>query len=675
MKVASVPVEVEYTKFEGGLIQDFPAISFPPGAMFAGSNYVAGTNGGYRKIDGYERYSGQPAPSDADYVYLEVTFSGTVSVGDTITGDVSGETGQVIVVGSDYLDITKASGTFVEESFKVGGVAKGTITGVFANGEINALRVATAKAAAADVYRDDISAPAGSGPVRGLGMLKGTTYCFRDNVGATAGLIFKPTVSGWEEVDLYFELSFDTGVGEISDGDSITQLVTGATADVKRVVLESGAWGSTAAGRLILDNIAGPFSAINDIQVSAATQVTSTSLATQITILPGGRYETRAYNFSGSLDTRRLYGCDGVNRGFEFDGDTYVPINTGMTTDTPEYVYTHKKQLFFSFKASSQNSGPGTPYEWTAISGAAEIAVGDDITGYLQLPGEALAILSRNSSHQLVGNSVDDIVLYIINEEIGCIPRTAQNIGYAYCFDDRGITKTSQSQDYGNFRLSTISRNIQPAINLMRQVVVASTVYRSDDQYRVYGSDGSGICMTIVDGKFSFSNFLYPDAVSCSVSGEDSTGKDVVFLGFANGMVCQANKGSSFDGEDIEAFIMLPFNNSKSPTMLKTYRKGIMEMSSEAYTAIKFSTNFGYGDLSLPESVVNNVGVSGVGGVWDVSSWGEFFYDTEVVNSPSFRINGTSINMSITAYSKSSIDLGHKLDGIIVHYTPRRIVR
>ena len=676
MKLPTTRTVPEYIPFKGGLDLELPSISKYPGALDICKNYVADSSGGYSRVDGYERYSGQPSPSAAVYYYVPFTATDTVAVGDDVTGADSGATGTVVTVGTGYINITKVVGTFQEEVLNVSGSPVGSVTGdLVYNGETTPLLHATALAAAAADYRSDITAPTGSGAMRGLGILKGVLYCFRDNAGATAGLIYKATTAGWVAITLYHEISFDTGIATIADGAAVTQLVSGATAVVKRTVHESGTWGSTAAGRLILTTIVGTFSATNDIQVGGVTKMTSTSLATQIAILPGGRYELRSYNFYGSLNTRRFYGADGVNHGFEFDGDVYVPLHTGMTTDTPEYVYTFKNQLFLSFKGSSQNSGIGSPYQWTAVSGAAEIALGDDITGYIGLPGKTMGILSRNSSSQLIGSSVADYVLDSISDEVGGIARTAQRIGQAYCLDDRGIVMIYPTDKYGNFEQSTVSRRVQTLIRAMRPVVVASTVYRSKNQYRLYGSDGTGICMTILDRGHAFTKFIYPDNMVCAVSGEDTTGKNIIFLGSDEGMVYQADKGSSFDGAAIEAFIGLPYNHSKSPSNIKSYRKVIVEMTGSGYSSLSYYPSFSYGSTDIPEHPAQTLISESTGGYWDVSNWDEFFWDGVAVGNTSLSITGNGTNMALTIYGNSAIDLGHRLDGVIIHYITRRMIR
>ncbi len=87
-----------------------------------------------------------------------------------------------------------------------------------------------------------------------------------------------------------------------------------------------------------------------------------------------------------------------MNKAFEFDGDVYIPINTGMTVDTPLHIIAHKKMLHLSFRASLQSSSIGFPFQWSAITGANEIGMGEDISGMLTQPGDVLAIATRNST-------------------------------------------------------------------------------------------------------------------------------------------------------------------------------------------------------------------------------------------------------------------------------------
>ena len=680
MKLIPVKTDQEYTRLWGGLDQSTNAIAIPPGAAITALNYEPGIAGGYKRIDGYERYSGKTSPSAGTYQYCEMTLSGSLAVGDTITGVTSGATGVVIVLAATTMAITAVTGTFTaSESFQVSAVTVGAMTALpLTRGYPTGYDDAVAMNAAADHYRALIAAPTGSGSIRGLALLRGVPYCFVDNAGATAGLIYKATASGWSAITLYQTIDFSTGTSSaIADGAAVTQLVSGATATVKRQVIESGTIaGNNAAGRLIITNVVGTFDATNAIQVGGVTKCTAASLATQIAISPGGRYECEEYNFTGSTDTIRLYGCDGVNKAFEFDGDVYVPIRTGMTTDTPQHLTCHKQMLKLTFRASVQSSAINDPFSWSAVLGATEMAMGDAVSGMLPQPGGVLAIASRNSTKQLSGASTATFALSDLAPKIGAIPYTMQSLGVAYWLDDGGLVKISPTQDFGNFKDEVVSDKVQPTVATLRTVVVASSVYRARKQYRLYGSDGTGLIMGLVQGRYGlehhFTTFEYPVDVTCAVSGEDANGKDVIFFGASNGMVYQADKGSSFDGEAIEAFVRTSFNHSKSPGYIKQYRKAVLEMTAVGYSSIRLHPDFSYGDAAISQHALQTATVQGSGGVWDVSTWETFYYDARLVAAPEISITGSGTNVSYVFYSNSDIDMGHTLQGVTSHFTVRR---
>jgi len=690
MKLIQVRTVEEYVKLSGGIDQISPAITIPPGAALSAHNYEPSTVGGYERIDGFEVYSGKPSPSAGTYFYCSVSSIGTTVTGNTITGSTSGATGKVIAASVGVLAITKVTGKFNSgtENFTVGGVVQGAMTSVplprgYPLGEDDAITLNLV----ANDYRADIAAPTGTGAIRGLALLRGVLYSFVDK-DSTNGYIYKATASGWSVIPMYHTISYTGGNVLIPDGATVTQLGSGATGVVKRHVLDSGAYaGGTGVGRFILTNITGTFSSFQALQVSATTVATASSLLTQITILKGGRYETVQYNFAGSTDTLRIYGCDGVNKGFEFDGDVYIPISTGMAADTPLHVIAHKKMLNFTFRASLQSSSVGYPFQWSAVTGASEIGMGEDISGMLSQTGDVLAIATRNSTKQLQGASIATFFLDDLAPEVGAVPYSMQNMGVAFWFDDRGVIQITRTPSYGNFENATVSRKVQPLIDAMRKVLVASTVYKTRNQIRFYGSNGTGIIMTQVDRQngpeYQFSEFAYPVNVSCTVSGEDADGKDVIFFGADNGKVYQADRGSSFDGEEIEAFVRLAFNHSKSPSTIKRYRKAILEFSGVGYSTIRIHPDFSYGASEVSQHLVQSsssqgqggINAPGTGGVWNVNNWEGFYWDSTLISSPEIHIDGSGTNMGLVFYSKSNVDLGHTIQGVTIHYTPRRLQR
>src|SRR4029077_11983153 len=125
----------------------------------------------------------------------------------------------------------------------------------------------------------------------------------------------------------------------------------------------------------------------NGAATAGSVAVTLTAIQTAIAMLVGGKFEFDVVNFTGKASTMRVYGCDGINRGFEFDGDVLVPINTGFSPDTPTHVRGHQLHLVFGFSSSIGISAVGFPYKWAAVDGAIEIACGDTITNLIRLPG------------------------------------------------------------------------------------------------------------------------------------------------------------------------------------------------------------------------------------------------------------------------------------------------
>lgn len=671
-------VEVEYTKFLGGLDQANPTFSIKPGYLLDCLNYEPGVFGGYRRIDGYERFDGQAQPSSAAYWQTPCTISGTIAVGDTVTGAVSSATGKVLQVNADELILARVVGTFgVSEALNVGGTPQATTTGAtVSNAAATNYLNATYAHLAADDLRTDIAAVPGSGKLLGVVPYKDVVYAWRNNAPGTAAVMHKSTSGGWVAVTMPYEIKFSTGLVQPAEGATIIGGTSSATAIVRRVVTQKGVWGSTAQGSLIVDTITGTWQSGELIKVGTVTQATSTSLCAQITLAASGRYEFEIANFYGQQDRTRLYGCDGKNRAFEFDGTYYIPLTTDMTTDTPTHIAVHKKHLFLSFLASAQHSSIGDPYGWTAITGAAELATGENITAFQRQPGDVLAIYTRNSTYQLSGSSSADWLLSILTPETGAIEHATQNIGFAYSLDDRGIIRISQSLNYGNFDHATMSRMVQPAINSIRPVAIASTVYRSRNQYRLYGSDGRGIVMAVEGNKVTgFTKFEYPVNVSCAWSGEDSTGVERVFFGADNGFVYEANKGTSFDDQQIDAFVLMPYNSARSPRYRKRYRKIVLEMQSSGYSEISFNPEFSFGDTDVSSHSTLIATSLGLGGTWDVSNWDTFYYDGKSVDTPEFSIAGTGTSLSILFYSRSAIDAGHSLDGAMVHFTIRRISR
>lgn len=681
MPLKTPPVQYDLIRLSGGLDQVTPTLSLPPGVARRAANFECSITGGYTRIAGYERYDGRPNPSDAAYNILTCTLIGSIVVGNTVTGGTSGATGKVIAINGNDVVVTRQTNDFiVGETLTVATVLVATVAqilGVSADGLLDAQY----KALAADDYRADITAVPGSGSILGVAYYNGVVYAWRANVAGTAVDIHKSSSLGWTKVNLGKELAFTTGTVAIPEGVTVTGATSGATGVVARTVLQSGTWsGGNAAGRLILSSSTGTFVATENLLVSAAPCAVASGAATQITLAVDGRVESVVANFGGGTANYRLYGCDGKNRAFEFDGTTYVPISTGMTGDTPKHIAFHKQHLFLSFGASLQFSATGDPYQWAPLLGAGELAMNAEITNLIALPGDqssgALGVYTRNDTSVLYGTSSQDFQLSTFNSGTGAIAYTAQTMDQAYVLDDRGVMSLGTSLNFGNFLPASLTMNIRPFVQVRRNLASASLVDREKGQYRVFFSDTYALYMTILNGKVLGSMPVqFAHAVTCAVEGEQPDGTSTAFFGSTNGFVYRLDAGTSFDGAPIPANINLVYNSTRSPRILKRYRKASVEMTGDSYAEISFGYDLGYRTTALAQPFDATYANDLRSSYWDSMTWDNFVFDGSDITPTEIQIEGTAENMAIRIASVSAILQPFTVNSIIVHYTPRRGLR
>ena len=169
--------------------------------------------------------------------------------------------------------------------------------------------------------------------------------------------------------------------------------------------------------------------------------------------------------------------------------------------------------------------------------------------------------------------------------------------------------------------------------------------------------------------------FTYLNAVTCICSGENTNGEEVVYFGSTNGMVYQAEKGTSFDGSAIDAWLRLSFNAERGPTINKKWRRAILEADIPSYASISMAYEMDYADGSFPIVALQTSTQEGGGGYWDSFTWDEFTWDSPIVGLPKFQLSGSSQNISLLFTSNDALSLPFTLQSVVLHYTPRRIKR
>ena len=682
--VSQVKVIPEPIFIGGGLDIMSPPFQMRPGTCRIAQNFEASIYGGYRRIAGYERVDGQAAPSAATYYIMAATFSGSAAVGDTVTGGTSGATGTVIALTATSFVITQLVGTFVSaENLDCGSgvIAVSTSTAIIASAA-TALLHATYNNLAADVYRALIGAVPGSGSILGVFAYKDRIWAFRNNVGGTAAVLYGSSASGWSAITFGKELSFTSGGAyEIAEADTITGATSGATAVVTRVALQSGSWAAgTAAGILVITSQTGTFQA-EELNVGASLAVaTIAGNSAAITLLPGGRYELVEANFSGSTATKRIYGCDGVNRAFEFDGTVFVPIATGMAADTPTHIAFHKYHMFLSFLGSVQFSSAGFPYQWSPITGSGELAMGDDVTGFSAQPAgvttAALAVFTTGRVSILYGTGASDFELLPQKDEIGAVSSTIQSMSEPVFLDMQGLTDLPTTQEYGNFAHSVLSNLIKSTLTSWRPLAVSSTISRGLSQYRIFFTNGYGLYVTMIGRKvLGILPVYFPNIVRCCAQASNSSGVEVSYFGSDDGYIYQFDKGTSFDGDSIEAFIHLAYNFSGSPRTLKRYRPGALEVTGTGYASFSFGYSLGYGSVNIIQPDLSTLDASFGSVYWDSFVWDSFIWDAATIGPVTFDMVGEAENVSLSIVSSGDYLEPFTVTGGVLHTSPRREMR
>jgi hypothetical protein len=715
MKKTAFPVaesKDDVVMLEGGLDLVTPLLELKPGAARSMVNYECALNGGYTRVKGYERFDGLKSPSAQNFTLVPiVSFTNTPSVGQTLTGNTSATTGEIIAVTATYVCVTLLTGSggyTVGETVKVGATTIGTVGAQSTVTLSRTLRKQYVNLAA-DVYRALIQAVPGKGPVRGVfgatfgGIYK--VYAIRDQNYAynQHAFMWQATAGGWASVPTSYELAFYNGscaTGQPADGSPLQPpgLTTWLTA--LRIVTESGSWvAGTARGRFVTTDV--PSTSIGTGKIGDGTY-TMESYGGTVLFKKGGRFKTVFGNFLGQEGSSRIYGCDGVNRAFEFDGTVIVPLATIQNVaplawtsdyspwisplDTPSDICIHHAHLFLAMGSSVRFSGVGGPYDWTATAGGGEFATGDTVTALMSLPGDqstgALAVLERNHTNvlygtALAGSSPFDLVSF--QTETGAFPLTAQNMNDLIFLDDRGVVTLKAVQEYGNFASDTLTRKVQSFIDAKHGRAVGACLNRAKGQYRLFFNDGTALYLTMDNGKVVGIGTVYaPVSFSCAFSGEDASGNERSFVGGADGYVYELERGTSFDGTAIEHELVLGWNTMRSPRLRKTVHKLSIEIQDTDYTELTVGVRIGpilsgaLQDFSSSTPSYTPTEEYDLPSTWDSFTWDFAWWDSHSEGPLEIDVKGTGTRLQPVIRGSSDYLDSYTLTSIISRYFPRR---
>ena len=320
----------------------------------------------------------------------------------------------------------------------------------------------------------------------------------------------------------------------------------------------------------------------------------------------GSRYEFITANFFGREDWDGFYGVSGAGPAFSFatydaddDGDNedyLVNIITNTedpADDIPRHIAYHHNALALGYNSGVVRfSQLGEPEKFDGALGAAEIGVGDSVTGLLSMKGTTLGVFCENSVWGILGTDVDNYQTQVLAAYTGALEYTVVDMGIPVYCDSRGISTLEQTEKYGDFLGLRMSAPITPWITprMLRNTaqflgtgVVCAIPIRAKNQYRLFFKDGKVLVMTVNPDQapsFTFSEYygfesnpdyyMVPFAWSSQV---DDNGVERIHIShyapkssFDSNLVYELDRGWGFAGEYIPAnyvtnwFYKDPFN-------------------------------------------------------------------------------------------------------------------
>lgn len=385
------------------------------------------------------------------------------------------------------------------------------------------------------------------------------------------------------------------------------------------------------------------------------------------TLSPNGNFEFINHNFTGHSGSLKMFGCDGINKAFQFNGTTLSFLTTGMTSDTPSHIGVHKNHLFLSFTGGSvQHSGVGNPASWNLVTGAGEIGIGTEVTGFSSMKGDSLAITGINQISILYGASASDWNLKLFSPAIGAVARTnGQMDSDLYFFNGDDLSSLTATQAFGDFESASVSAVVKPFIDARKNNTVGATVNRDKNQYRLFFDDKSVLVGTIINRQVvGFTTWRLEHTPSFITEK---------YMGCTDGSVMYMDNGVSFNGTAIQSYLRLPFTSFNTPHRKKRFRKATLELEAGSQATLDYLADYDYG--SGGSSSGAQATVYGGGGFWDVANWNNFVWSSAVVASAEAYLNGSGMNISLLIVHSSATDPAFTLQGVQLNYSLRGLNR
>jgi hypothetical protein len=640
-------------ELKGGLISNMSRLQQgikAPGSARILTNFEPSVKGGYRRINGFSKYSESSVP----------VYGSSVAQG-------SGQTGTTLVVAN--LHKTPEVG----DTFTIAGVANtytiATAGVSYSSTNKEATLTLTTSLASSPADKAAITFDNKTSLVTGLhyffnsNTLNATTLAVRDNV------LFSGSAGAWTDVSapsygsVLVNGTTQTGTTLIVDAvDSDTYVPhvgsTFSIAGVEKVYTVLATPTITSGGGTL------------SIYPALASSPADNAAITFIGLSGSNTSKQRFQDFNFS-NVEKVAAVDSVNYPTvwdETDGLTVIDTATDLLGASSVSVF--KSHLFFGVGNKLVFSAPFAHTDYTAANGAGIFTFPSDLTGIIVFR-EKLIIFTRSSIHQLSGSSSSDFALSDVSDDLGCVATdTIAEVGGDIIFlGPDGLRFLGATARIGDFNLSLASRNIQDDVTSLTDTAghLTGTVIRGKSQYRLFGfttgatkASSTGFIGTqFADQEatgFNWGKTLGIKAYRTVSKYVDGT--EVILFSGEDGYVYTMESGNSFDGTAISASLYTPFMAINDPRLRKTLYKATTYYDPEGNVTgtLTFKYDFQRPDVIQPLSgggsfsVLGSAifGTSAYGGdpetVIETQTTGSFFtvslqYEFSTLNDPPFVVD------------------------------------
>ena len=644
-------------EFRGGLITNLSPLQHGiqlPGSARVLRNFEPSIEGGYRRIDGFDKYDSAIVPA-----YGDARVHG------------SGQTGTTLILAN--LIVSPLEG----DTFTIAGVA-GTYTiatgGVsYSSGTKRATLTLTTSLASSPADKAVITFTSGTGTIQGVAAWTGKVIAARNNS------LYRSTGSGWTKISApAYGTVLVNGAGQT--GSSL--VVDGLTSTPK-----TGDTFSIAGVSLI-------YTVTADATVTSggATLSINPALASSpadnaaITFLSAARDAATKYRFEKYRigTTEKICGVDSVNVPFLYDSTSFTELHSAPNDVVgADHVVWFKNQLFFAKGDKLTFTSPYTDNDFNPANGSGVISVGNAITGLIVFR-EQLIIFSQQKISRLVGNTVADFVLQPITLNVGCVDTdTIQEVGSDVMFlGPDGLRLLSGTDKFGDYSLAVVSKFIQSEMTAFigSSTSFSSVVIREKSQYRIFGYNANvttqnavGVLgtQTIGDqtGTISWAELR---GIKAYVADSDYYGRvETVVFSHTDGYVYEMEQGNSFNGDNIVATFSTPFVPMEDPRIRKAFYKLFLytDPQGSVTTSVNLKLDFDDEGVIQPDTITlsNQTGAVGFYGS-STATYGTVRYGTKLKKLFQTQVVGSGFTVSLQFVSEST-DPAFSLDAATLEYS------